>query len=190
MPPRQNVTRYAVKRAFLARFVHSTIKKKKKRQKGEKYEQLLSRACLGEKPLSTHIRKFPLTKVPRHFHNIELDARRRASYVQANNSPSMSFKGCLPCGASSLQRSRSAARARQLHLQSARMHMPLLLRRATRRIERSASRITPNTRHIVPLLAVISTTGGAVICVIPRTRVIIPLANCIAARHAINNYLR
>jgi len=61
---------------------HGTIKKKgkkkKKKQKGKEYEQqLLSRACLEEQPASSHtahIRKFPLTKVPRHFHNIELDA--------------------------------------------------------------------------------------------------------------------
>jgi len=43
--------------------------------------------------------EFPLTKVPDISITLSWMRRKRASYVQANNSPSMPFKGCLPSSA-------------------------------------------------------------------------------------------
>lgn len=96
--------------------IYSTIEKEYEQHNSSSRTRVLRREIPFQR---RHIRKFPLTKVPRHFHNIELDARgRRTSYVQANNSPSMSFKGCLPVRrVVALQRSRSATceRPRQLN---------------------------------------------------------------------------
>lgn len=56
-------------------------------------------SCAPQRSFSNGTYGIPSDESSRHFHNIELDARRRTSYVQTNNSPSMSFKGCLPSGA-------------------------------------------------------------------------------------------
>lgn len=114
----------------------------------------------GEKLHSTtlhrHTYGIPSDESSRHFHNIELDARRRrASYVQANNSPSMPFKGCLPSGASYCSdRDMQHALA---STESVALECAYFFRE--RRIELSASnvalRIEPFlhvTRHIVSLL--------------------------------------
>lgn len=63
----------------------------------KKYEQQFLLSAAPEFLDGTY--GIPSDESSRHFHNIELDARRRTSYVQTNNSPSMSFKGCLPSGA-------------------------------------------------------------------------------------------
>lgn len=56
-------------------------------------------SCAPRPSFSDGTYGIPSDESSRHFHNIELDARRRTSYVQTNNSPSMSFKGCLPSSA-------------------------------------------------------------------------------------------
>lgn len=174
-------------------------KKKKTKRKGIRATTPLTRVPRGATRF--HIRHTYGNSLWRKFPGISITLSwMRASYVQANNSPSMSFKGCLPRVVVVAAIAKCNARARVSCICRALECTYLYF--FERRIESSVPHLVlraephfraPNTRHIVPLLAVISTTGDAVIYVIPRTHTrhypSCKLHRC-ATRHTTSNYPR